>query len=676
MNNEEKVNKDKTISFESDRENMAEKPNDSVILTQEIENDKSVAQDENIKGRLINNRYEIESLVGHGGMCYVYRAKDRFLDAAGEPHPYVAIKILQKDIHSQPDAANILVREAKKTQLLSHPNIIRVYDFGVDQDDYYLVMEWLDGQTLDEIIKSHRPNGLGFKSGMALLKQLMSALHYAHKNNVIHADLKPGNIMLTRDGTIKIFDFGVSQAVHSSSFDQFSAEKPEEDSPVSGYTPTYASPERLKHHQPTFSDDIFAFSCIAYELFSSKHPFSRKTADQASKENISLTKPKNLPYISWYYLRKGLAFDVKQRYLTIEQLENNLSKNIWKPAVVLVAMCVLGLGLTYGYLHQAQQLQQARNQVSLQLDTEKEEQALMAMDPEEFLSKLDSIPQTRWLQKQAVLRKNHQQIISIYEKRIDDLLHRKGDSYPDYYAIQSLLQNANTIYPDSYSLTVIADNINQAWMSTIDALVQRINTHLEHGHYQRNEEDADNIYSLYEDLKQVKKDYTYTPTSQAKGLFVKNFEQAYKDLDIVALSSLIQAGNVFFSGDDLPKDLLKKGASLEEAITEMAAYRKAKANNREAVFPEESAKRLYQSRIEALHKRVKSANRITTLEKINRDLNQLAKELPDTFSLVVNTRQLIADKYLYFSDYLLKRKRTRRARVAMERARELMSLTQ
>lgn len=153
----------------------------------------------NLIGQTVKNRYEIESILGHGGLCDVYLAKDKILESSGSESPYVALKVLQKEFASQPETARMLIREAQQTQRLSHPNVIRVFDFGVDGDIYFLVMEYIDGETLESLIQRSRPNGLKYHAMLSILNQILDALSYAHSLGVVHADLKPANVILTSE---------------------------------------------------------------------------------------------------------------------------------------------------------------------------------------------------------------------------------------------------------------------------------------------------------------------------------------------------------------------------------------------------------------------------------------------------------------------------------------------
>ena len=263
-------------------------------------------------GKCFNKRYLIESQIGNGGMSDIYRAKDLHLEDEGIDEPYVAIKVLQPEFSQRSEAKQLLIKEARKTQQLSHPNIIRVYDVDADGDYHFMVMEWLDGEPLDQVIKRSKPLGLPFKGVLKLLQQIAAALIYAHKAGIVHTDLKPSNIILTREGDIKVFDFGVARAMQLN-VDQYAMPDKENTTPHSGYTPAYASLEQLEGEPPCIADDIYAFSCIIYELLAGKHPYQRVAANKVDPGKVSLVKPKHINYYLWLTLKKGLALKKADR---------------------------------------------------------------------------------------------------------------------------------------------------------------------------------------------------------------------------------------------------------------------------------------------------------------------------------------------------------------------------
>lgn len=286
-NNETSVkNKNETNTKLSQKENTPLVNKKKNNKDDSLNNNKDVIN-ESLIGATVKNRYEIESVIGHGGLCDVYLAKDRILESSGSETPYVALKILQKEFASQPETARMLIREAQQTQRLSHPNIIRVFDFGVDGEIYFLVMEYINGETLESLIQRSRPHGLKFNATLSILNQVLDALSYAHSLGVVHADLKPANVILTSEGNVKLLDFGVSKT-HQLKQDQYAAKRKSENVETLGYTPNYASLNLLSGKEPNLSDDMFALFCIAYELLSCKHPYARTPVNEALKENQGL----------------------------------------------------------------------------------------------------------------------------------------------------------------------------------------------------------------------------------------------------------------------------------------------------------------------------------------------------------------------------------------------------
>lgn len=158
---------------------------------------------QNLLGKKISGRYLIEELIGQGGMCYIYRARDTFLESSNRSEATVAIKVLQEEFSSSEEAISLLKDETAKTQQLSHPSIVKVYSADSDGDLYYVTMELIEGETLEQIIKRNKPSGLAFKKAKIILEQLTNALIYAHSRGVIHNDLKPSILFLTLTATLR-----------------------------------------------------------------------------------------------------------------------------------------------------------------------------------------------------------------------------------------------------------------------------------------------------------------------------------------------------------------------------------------------------------------------------------------------------------------------------------------
>ncbi|RMD66157.1 serine/threonine protein kinase, partial [Candidatus Parcubacteria bacterium] len=164
------------------------------------------------EGDILKNRFVLEKLIGRGGMGAVFKARDLRKEEARDREPFVAVKVLSGDIRNYPDAFIALQREAKKAQKLAHPNIVIVYDFDRDGGTAYMTMELLEGESLADIIRRH-PHGLPLKEALPIIRGIVEGLDYAHRQGIVHADLKPSNVYVTRSGVVKVLDFGIARVL-------------------------------------------------------------------------------------------------------------------------------------------------------------------------------------------------------------------------------------------------------------------------------------------------------------------------------------------------------------------------------------------------------------------------------------------------------------------------------
>ena len=162
----------------------------------------------NLEGKLIGSRYEILEIIGKGGMATVYKAQDIVLKR------YVAVKVLREEFTTDEEFIRRFNTEAQSAASLTHQNIVSIYDVGNEGNIYYIVMELIQGKTLKQIIDED--GVLPWKWSLNIAIQIASALEVAHKNNIIHRDIKPHNIIITEDGIAKVTDFGIAKAVSKS----------------------------------------------------------------------------------------------------------------------------------------------------------------------------------------------------------------------------------------------------------------------------------------------------------------------------------------------------------------------------------------------------------------------------------------------------------------------------
>ena len=212
-------------------------------------------------GKTLNGRYKIQTLIGTGGMAAVYLANDLILDRL------VAIKVLRLDFRQNNDAMRRFRREALSATQLTHPNIVGVYDVGQSQEMNYIVMEYVEGTDLKDYIRQR--GALHPIEAVRIMMQIVSAIAAAHQNRIIHRDIKPQNILIDREGNVKITDFGIAVALSDTSLTQTNT--------LLGSV-HYLSPEQARGGMATIQTDIYALGIVLYELLTGRVPFDGESA--------------------------------------------------------------------------------------------------------------------------------------------------------------------------------------------------------------------------------------------------------------------------------------------------------------------------------------------------------------------------------------------------------------
>ena len=294
-------------------------------------------------GLVLKARYRLESLIGQGAMGQVWRARDLLSEEAGATQSWLAIKLFVTDFATAPDALALMQREASRAEGLAHPNIVTVRFFDRDETSglLYMGMDLIEGESLEDTLRKTAPDGLGCKQGGALIRGIAEGLAYAHGKGIIHCDLKPGNILVTRDGVPKILDFGIAQAVTKG---EAHASAVSESPLISGYTEIYASPEVLSDASPgaSVSDDVYALGVVAYELLCGRRPYGEISALQARRKGLKPTRIPGLRRHEWRALAGALALERSARWPSVAAFRNAY---IGRSAVqqVLVAAVVAAL---------------------------------------------------------------------------------------------------------------------------------------------------------------------------------------------------------------------------------------------------------------------------------------------------------------------------------------------
>lgn len=276
----------------------------------------AVSYDTLVPQMVIKDRFMLVERLGSGGMGQVFKARDRRREEAHDRQPFIALKVLNKEVSAHPDSFMALQREARRASTLAHPNVVTVYDFDRDGSRIFMTMEYLEGRGLDDFIEERGGKGLPVPEVWPIIHGVAMALEYGHQKRIVHCDLKPANIFICKDGTVKVLDFGIARLIHPT---DTKSEETLFDPAVClhGLTPAYASLEMWKQADPDPRDDIYALACVTYELLSGRHPFDKLSAKIAHARKLTPKRIESLTRAQWEELRKGLALNREDRTPTV-----------------------------------------------------------------------------------------------------------------------------------------------------------------------------------------------------------------------------------------------------------------------------------------------------------------------------------------------------------------------
>ena len=276
-----------------------------------------------LEGKILGNRYEIIQKIGNGGMAIVYKARDLTLNR------YVAVKVLRDEFTTDEEFIKRFETEAQSAARLIHPNIVSIYDVGVDNNlTYYIVMELIQGKTLKEIIIQEQ-GPLPWKWSINVSIQIASALEMAHRNNIIHRDIKPHNIIITEDGVAKVTDFGIAKAVSNSTITAFGK--------TIGSV-HYFSPEHARGGYTDAKSDIYSLGVVMYEMVTGRVPFDADTPVSIALKHMQEepVEPQeinpNIPDAVNKIIMKALQKEPALRYQTATEMLQDLKMSLKDPS--------------------------------------------------------------------------------------------------------------------------------------------------------------------------------------------------------------------------------------------------------------------------------------------------------------------------------------------------------
>ena len=264
------------------------------------------------KGQKINDRYEIVKSIGEGGMANVYLANDTILERK------VAVKVLRGDLSADDKFIRRFEREAQSVSNLSHPNIVEVYDVGVEDNQHYIVMEYIEGKTLKQLLKKRE--SLTLTEVIDIMTQLTDGMAHAHESYIIHRDIKPQNIMIEDNGLIKITDFGIAMALNATQLTQTNS--------VMGSV-HYLPPEQASGKGATIKSDIYSLGILMYELLTGNVPFKGDNAVEIALKHMKDKIPSirkqdpSIPQAVENILLKAAAKNPRNRYESVREMHED-----------------------------------------------------------------------------------------------------------------------------------------------------------------------------------------------------------------------------------------------------------------------------------------------------------------------------------------------------------------
>ena len=265
---------------------------------------------------LLNQRYELVAQQGSGGMSVIYRALDRMLGRM------VAVKILRPNLTKDPAFLEKFQQEARSVAMMSHPNIVTVHDVGNDGATYYIVMEMIDGDDLKKLIKTR--GALAFDRALELGIQICAGLGFAHRSQLVHADVKPQNILINREGIVKITDFGIAQA--------YTDTREQTRSEVVWGSPHYFAPEQARGEKPSPASDVYSIGVVLFEMFTGRLPYVGPTQRDLALAHIQAEVPRaidlnpDLPVELSNVIYKVMSKRPNDRYKHADQLGHILQQ--------------------------------------------------------------------------------------------------------------------------------------------------------------------------------------------------------------------------------------------------------------------------------------------------------------------------------------------------------------
>ncbi len=517
---------------------------------------------------VINKRFVLKEVLGVGGMGKVYKALDLRKQEAHDKNPFIAIKLLNDEFREHPESLIALQREARKSQQLSHPNIVNVHDFDRDGDVVFMTMELLRGRPLDQVIAEDYPHGVPESEATPIINAVANAVLYAHQHGIIHSDLKPSNVFITDDNIAKIFDFGIARACHLShgqSEDHNSNKTLFDPTELGALTPTYASLEMLEGKSPEPHDDIYSIACVFYELLTGNHPYKRLPADKAKEKKLKVKQISAFGQSQHKEkskaLLKALEIEGENRYSNIEQFlkSYNYRKKSRKPAYFSILTSLIFLLIVF--------FPQIMEQYEFSKQTRFIERVLSIkseLKDEDLRSIRTHISLLHGSTKAHVLKSIKNKWLSLVEVKVDSLYTDNTEN--QYHKIDELLLISQSYYSDSAQVARLFELFEKQKFVQLNQLNSHFNELIETLQFSELTSDSveqEQIFEIVSSIKQIDIAHPLIQDQRLLLIYQDNVERFFSELKTEEAKSLLAKARVIFPNEIILQNLIDQLKSIK-----------------------------------------------------------------------------------------------------------------
>lgn len=509
-------------------------------------------------GTRLRERFVLDEVIGAGGMGTVYKGRDLLKVEARDRNPYVAIKVLNDDFRKRDDAFIVLQREASRQQRLAHPNVATVFDFDRTGDTIYISMELLEGVGLDTFLKTdiRGRGGMEWSQAQGLIEGMCAALTYAHEHGICHADFKPSNCFLMKDGRVKVLDFGIARAIKRPN--QGTSDVTVYDgASIGALTPAYASAEMIEGtSDPDPSDDVYGLACVCYEMLSGKHPYNSLSAREARYQRLVPKKIDQLTTRQNRALQRALAFDRAARTPNVRDFMQELNagsaaKAYWNSkriavtgvVVVLIAGAILWYTIEYPV---------ARTLADIR-----------SSDPAKVAAGMDRLPSLRAGDQQRVVQTARAEITAHYERQVRRMLDT-GEIDAAYGKAEAMLAAGLATYGDSRELLQLRDEVSRRKDRYLSELAEQYERYLATGRLvDRKQGD---IQGVIQRIRLVDPQHPLLTDPRIAGAFATAAETAIAGGKLDEARALLADGSTLAPDNRVLRDVSDKLTTAEEQI--------------------------------------------------------------------------------------------------------------